>query len=180
MGLWTMMTRKPINETLLAVDQMTMMLCRMRRSKRRKRRKRRIDEPMGDGIMYAPAACHIRRLVSRHHKTPNLSAGHSYFHQICIFCQEFDQLLLTCESLAAASLAWMMNPLNLDSIVVGMVKMMMKRRSRISKEQQNDHPCLQPFQYKCHTQLHNYTIAQLHKCTNTQIQNYTNTKIKTR
>ena len=146
MGLWTMMTRKPINETLLAVDQMTMMLCRMRRSsrmrrcrrrsrrrgKRRKRRKRRIDEPMGDGIMYAPAACHIRRLVSRHHKTPNLSAGHSYFHQICIFCQEFDQLLLTCESLAAASLAWMMNPLNLDTIIVRIMKMVMKRRSSTS------------------------------------------------
>ena len=145
-----MMTRKTINKTLLVVDG-TMMF-----------RRRRIDGPMGDGIMYAPAACHIRRLVSRHHKTPNLSADHSYF----AFCQEFDQLLLTCESLAAASLAWMMNPLNLDTIIVGMMKVMMKR-SRISKEQQNYqydesentcHRCIQTFQYKRHTQIHKYKI----------------------
>ena len=121
---------------------MTMLCRRRRKSSRRRcrmrrrsssRRRRRIDRPMGDGIMYASAAGHIRRLVSRHHKTPNLSAGHSYFHQICIFCQEFDQLLLTCESLAAASLAWMMNPLNLDIIVVGMMKVTMKRRSSYQK-----------------------------------------------
>ena len=146
------------------------------------RRRRRIDRPMGDGIMYASAAGHIRRLVSRHHKTPNLSADHSYF----AFCQEFDQLLLTCESLAAASLAWMMNPLNLDTIIVGMMKVMMKR-SRISKEQQNYqydesentcHRCIQTFQYKRHTQIHKYKITQIHKYKITQIHNYTITQIQ--
>ena len=97
------------------------------------------DEPMGDGIMNAPAAGHIRRLISRHHKTPNLKriikkrirsikiivineGGLVKTSQIEYFLR-FPNL--TCESLAAASLAWMMNPLNLDIIIVRMIMMMM-------------------------------------------------------
>ena len=57
------------------------------------RRRRRIDRPMGDGIMYASAAGHIRRLVSRHHKTPHLSAGHSHFHQSCILINSLNSLV---------------------------------------------------------------------------------------
>ena len=99
------------------------------------------DEPMSDGIMNAPAAGHIRRLISRHHKTPNLKmiikkrirsikiivineGGLVKTSQIEYFLR-FPNL--TCESLAAASLAWMMNPLNLDIIIVRMTMMMMMR-----------------------------------------------------
>ena len=88
-------------------------------------------EPMSDGIMYAPAAGHIRRLVSRHHKTPNLKIeDRSHFLPELHFCGAgfFDQILLTCESLAAASLAWMMNPLNLSIIIVRGMKMILRRR----------------------------------------------------
>ena len=48
-------------------------------------------EPMSDGIMYAPAAGHIRRLVSRHHKTPNLKIeDHSHFlPELHFVVQEF-------------------------------------------------------------------------------------------
>ena len=55
-------------------------------------------EPMSDGIMYAPAAGHIRRLVSRHHKTPNLKIeDHSHFLPELHFCGAgiFVQILLS-------------------------------------------------------------------------------------
>ena len=97
-------------------------------------------EPMSDGIMYAPAAGHIRRLVSRHHKTPNLKIeDHSHFSPELHFCGAgiFDQILLTCESLAAASLAWMMNPLNLSIIIVRRMKMILRRRRRRLSSSQN-------------------------------------------
>ena len=70
-------------------------------------------EPVCDGIMNAPAASHIGGLVSRHHETSDLDKDNYVFVVKHSKCAEKRNSQLTCESLAAAFLAWMMKPLNL-------------------------------------------------------------------